>query len=135
MIESFNRPRFSPPTSQREPYKGGTFVYIGEVFSTEYGGPVTFCAKPCVAAPHIAAGTPLSPWSTLLPMIFGLFLNNFKFWKRYPKDKNVINNYMLFFGPFLWFHFFWPTFWLHCILYHTYPGGEAPPISKIQNAM
>ena len=27
-------------------------------------------------------------------------------------------------------HFFWPTFWLHCILYRTYAGGEAPPISK-----
>ena len=35
----------------------------------------------------------------------------------------------------LWLHFFWPTFWLHCILYRTYTGGEAPPISKIQNAM
>ena len=35
----------------------------------------------------------------------------------------------------LWLHFFWPTFWLHCILYRTYMGGEAPPISKIQNTM
>ena len=25
----------------------------------------------------------------------------------------------------LWLHFFWPTFWLHCILYRTYMGGEA----------
>ena len=24
---------------------------------------------------------------------------------------------------------------VHCILYRTYTGGEAPPISKIQNAM
>ena len=23
----------------------------------------------------------------------------------------------------LWLHFFWPTFWLHCILYFTYRGG------------
>ena len=35
----------------------------------------------------------------------------------------------------LWLHFFCPTFWLHCILYRTYTGGEAPTISKIQNAM
>ena len=38
-------------------------------------------------------------------------------------------------GIVLWLHFFWPTFWLHCILYRTYMGGEAPPISKIQNTM
>ena len=32
-------------------------------------------------------------------------------------------------------HFFWLTFWLHCISYRTYTGGKAPPVSKIQNAM
>ena len=33
--------------------------------------------------------------------------------------------------------FFWPTFkfWLHCILHHTYIGGEAPLRSKRQNTM
>ena len=35
----------------------------------------------------------------------------------------------------LWFHFFWPTFWLHCILYFTYEGGFAPRIGMVQNAM
>ena len=33
----------------------------------------------------------------------------------------------------LWLHFFCPTFWLHCILYRTYTGGEAPPTTKLQN--
>ena len=28
----------------------------------------------------------------------------------------------------LWLHFFWPTFWLHCILPFTYRGGFAPRI-------
>ena len=35
----------------------------------------------------------------------------------------------------LWLHFFWPTFWLHCILYFTYRGGFAPHIGTAQNTM
>ena len=35
----------------------------------------------------------------------------------------------------LWLHFFWPTFWLHCILYFTYSGRFAPCIGTVQNIM
>ena len=38
-------------------------------------------------------------------------------------------------GIVLWLHFFWPTFWLHCILYFTYRGGFAPHIGTVQNTM
>ena len=64
---------------------------------------------------------------------FGTFLVSF-FNKHFCRGGVGVEVLDIFWEELL-LHFFWPTFWLHCIFYFTYRRGFAPRIDTVQNSV